>query len=262
MDKKDRLPTKYEIMNAVAQYAEMCVQLRTIKQTTDGLIAADEYKTSIGNMLTAVMYPPSSSIDETHGKLIDKINELVQISIGTAQAAEEGDSGYSVDVCQDELDQMLRNALKPPFSVTVVPLVASNGVTYVVSLKQTRKSAKAQGDLEELDDCITPINRNDLDEANDEGQHWANFLGVPFAPCLPYKEGGAVPNTVPEYGSTVKRKLVLANWSEVAEEVRNRLISADVFSYLTEEKVKELEADLIHIVLDKARPLSDIAHST
>jgi hypothetical protein len=46
---------------------------------------------------------------------------------------------------------------------------------------------------------MTPINRNDVREANDEGARWASFLGVPFTPCEPV-QGETSPSRVPEYG--------------------------------------------------------------
>ncbi len=48
---------------------------------------------------------------------------------------------------------------------------------------------------------LTPVNRNDVDEANAEGKEWADFLGVPFIDCKPAES--RTPNTVPEYGTGI-----------------------------------------------------------
>lgn len=84
---------------------------------------------------------------------------------------------------------------KPAFRVGVVPLEASNGVTYVVCLDRGDRAENAKP----WDDGrMTPINRNSFSEANYEGAEWAKFLGVEFTPCTPIM--GVEPNTVPEYG--------------------------------------------------------------
>lgn len=86
----------------------------------------------------------------------------------------------------------LLEAPAPQFRVHVAPMQASNGLTYVVCLDRA----------DNPDGGITPINRNDVDEANSEGVEWAEFLGVPFTPCEPVTDTAAA-NTVPEYGASV-----------------------------------------------------------
>lgn len=89
----------------------------------------------------------------------------------------------------------------PKFEVSVFPMPASNGVTYYVSLDRVDRRKKVGG-WAWHDDRITPINRNDVEEANCEGEKWADFLGVPFVPCAAVK--GRLPNTVPQYGQDMK----------------------------------------------------------
>lgn len=85
------------------------------------------------------------------------------------------------------------------FRVSVEPLEASNGVTYVVCLDSPHQRA----DAAPWDSGrITPINRNDVDEANSEGERWAKFLGASFTPCTAVE--GRLPNTVPQYGQVFK----------------------------------------------------------
>ena len=82
------------------------------------------------------------------------------------------------------------------FRVSVTAMRASNGTTYVVCLDRTDRGLNAMAWHKGR---ITPINRNSLEEANDEGAHWARFFGVPFVACEPVE--GRLPNTVPEYGT-------------------------------------------------------------
>jgi hypothetical protein len=87
------------------------------------------------------------------------------------------------------------------YKVTVLPMSASNGVTYVVCLTHPDRPVDAKLWDEGI---ITPINRNDVEEANIEGQQWADFLGAEFTPCKAIEEfrhdGVPAVNTVPEYG--------------------------------------------------------------
>jgi hypothetical protein len=90
----------------------------------------------------------------------------------------------------------IEEALKMPFKVCVVPMQASNGLSYFVSLERTdgekRPTFRHEG-------RISVINRHNVDEANAEGYAWAAFLGVPFVACEK-REDTAPKNTVPEYG--------------------------------------------------------------
>lgn len=105
------------------------------------------------------------------------------------------DMGYEYN-CSPRWKPPIGKAPVPAFRVTVNPLRASNGLTYVVTLDQGTRP----GDAMPWDDGrITPINRNNVDEANSEGAEWAKFLGVPFTPCAPVQDA-ATKNTVPEYG--------------------------------------------------------------
>lgn len=90
--------------------------------------------------------------------------------------------------------QVVAAPVEVPFRVSVCPLSASNGVTYVVCLDSL------------AGERITPVNRNDISEANSEGEKWAEFLGVPFVPCEAITDIGPV-NTVPEYGAAVQDKI-------------------------------------------------------
>lgn len=96
-------------------------------------------------------------------------------------------------------------AAAPRFSVKVAPMQASNGVTYLVCLDRADRPADA---MPWAPGRLTPINRNSLAEANDEGQAWADFLGVDFEPCQGPMDSG--PNTIPEYGSRVARGQLVA----------------------------------------------------
>lgn len=109
------------------------------------------------------------------------------------------------DVANTAAENIVRahnaSAARAAFRVSVVPMEASNGLTYTVCLDQASRAI----DAAPWDDGrLTPINRNDLAEANTEGAEWAEFLGVPFTPCT-YIPGVARKNTVPEYGASIVR---------------------------------------------------------
>jgi len=150
-------------------------------------------------LIRELLYPPAESPGSILNQLMDKVDELVNASMGAAEAAQDGDmdGGDFVDMRRTALQVRLRAALRPPYVVYVSPLHASNGVTYVVILERTNVPKTIQND-----DAITSlsvINRNDVNEANEEGRLWANFLGVGFTPCKAV-EDTVDNNTVPEYG--------------------------------------------------------------
>jgi len=100
-----------------------------------------------------------------------------------------------------EAELLLERDIAPAlFSVTVEPLAASNGTTYVVCIDRLIPVVGKRS----WDQCnrLTPVNRNDVDEANAEARVWATLLGVPFVDCQPVE--GRQPNTVPEYGTNVR----------------------------------------------------------
>lgn len=115
-----------------------------------------------------------------------------------AANAAAGELACQKVVCDDRCDYPACQGPvpQPAFRVTVNPLRASNGITYVVCLDRGDRALDA---MPWDNGRITPINRNSLEEANYAGQEWAEFLGVAFTPCGPAADTAAT-NTVPEYG--------------------------------------------------------------
>jgi hypothetical protein len=202
MDDKDKLPTEADIMHAVNEYADALVACNTTEKTVAGSLVAKSWKDRIVGMIQKLLYPPKASNDAVLGKLRDRINELVSKSITATGYENDDEAGDHVDMCQDVLDRELRAALMPPFKVTVATLKASNGTTYVVVLKRTDAPEGEKFLDEEFE--LQPINRNDVNEANEEAAVWARFLRVPFTPLVP-EQSASENNTVDEDGASVKR---------------------------------------------------------
>jgi hypothetical protein len=116
-------------------------------------------------------------------------------------------------------------AATPSIRVHVEPMQSSNGLTYVVCLDRgDRPQDAAPWDSGRL----TPINRSNVDEANDEGARWAKFLGVPFTPC-PAVENAALRNAVPEYGRPLSHGVLptAEEAFEIADEAMLELIHGE-----------------------------------
>lgn len=218
--KKFKLPTQQEILAAVHSLVNAERELaQSVNLEADKLVV-QAWENRVNDMLHQLCYPPSgSNTEQLLAKILEQVNEYVFASNSSDET--DADAGDFDAMAKVELVEMLRQALKPPFKVSVEPLEASNGVTYVVCLDR----ADTPRDLSFFDSQhhqwrITPLNRNDVDEANEAAAEWAEFLRVGFTPAevVQSKYGQS---TVPEYGAAAVAKLIPADvptpvWDAIA----------------------------------------------
>lgn len=121
----------------------------------------------------------------------------------------------------------------PPFRVSVQPMQASNGLTWVVCLDRGDRPL----DAKPWDDGrLTPVNRNDLDEANHAASEWAEFLGVPFTPAQPVEDTRSqAENTVPEYGLPPRNGCIAPGVQVPTEMLLKAYVALDALQVHTRE---------------------------
>lgn len=199
-------PTEKQLVDAIDEYADKLVDLNTTEKTFAGGMIAAGFKKKVVDLLQRLLYPPRWTRTETHNKIMALVDEygIRCYGEGSNAANREKTPNHNSDATRQEISDLVEAAIRPPFIVKVLPMPASNGVTYLVILDRADRPEGA-GPWDNTG-RITPINRNDVREANEEATTWAKFLGVPFVPREPYTgDFSDIPSTVPEYGDSVRQ---------------------------------------------------------